>query len=210
MILARASAVTTTPSPPKKMEGFSLYENAIHRVTIQYPTTWSKQEILLSNDHNDHTGLHVMFVVPIGMRFSNSEDLETTNNKIRYAIYNQFFPEVVLSLKTLLVPETFTLRDITNDHIHALRICFENVNIVETLYGYNLRKIPSSKLLYTYTDPLQNHLHKKGMKIIGINEHTEISITYSSQNEDFDRFFPTVGRMVDTLSIWDSLDFYSD
>jgi hypothetical protein len=35
MILARASAVTTPPQS-KIMEGFSLYENAIHRVTIQY------------------------------------------------------------------------------------------------------------------------------------------------------------------------------
>ena len=50
-----------------------------------------------------------MFVVPIGTHFSNTEDLETTYDKIRYAIYNQFFPEVVLSLKTLLVPETFYL-----------------------------------------------------------------------------------------------------
>jgi hypothetical protein len=77
------------------------------------------------------------------------------------------------------------------------------------LYDYSLRKIPSSELLYTYTDPLQNHLHKKGMKIIGLKEHKEISITYSARTEDFDRFLQTVSRMIDTLSVWDSLDFYS-
>jgi hypothetical protein len=205
MILARASAVTTPPQS-KIMKGFSLYENAIHRFTIQYPTTWRKQEILLNNDHTD---LHVMFVVPIGTLFSDTEDLETTYDKISYAIYNQFFPEVVLSLKRLPVHENYTLEDISNDHIHSLGICFDNVNIVDTLYDYSLRKIPSSELLYTYTDPLQNHLHKKGMKIIGLKEHKEISITYSSQTEDFDRFLQTVRRMIDTMSVWDSPDFYS-
>jgi hypothetical protein len=150
-----------------------------------------------------------MFVVPIGTLFSDTEDLETTYDKISYAIYNQFFPEVVLSLKRLPVHENYTLEDISNDHIHSLGICFDNVNIVDTLYDYSLRKIPSSELLYTYTDPLQNHLHKKGMKIIGLKEHKEISITYSSQTEDFDRFLQTVRRMIDTLSVWDSLDFYS-
>ncbi|HYT03189.1 MAG TPA: hypothetical protein VEL70_09765 [Candidatus Acidoferrum sp.] len=37
--------------PPRTMAGFSLYENDIHKLTIQYPSTWNKQEILLSDDY---------------------------------------------------------------------------------------------------------------------------------------------------------------
>jgi hypothetical protein len=53
------------------MAGFSLYENAIHNVLMQYPSIWNKQEILLNNDH---TGLEVMFVVPIAARISKAEE----------------------------------------------------------------------------------------------------------------------------------------
>ena len=62
-------------------------------------------------------------------------------------------------------------------------------------------EIQASKLIYTYTDPLQNHIDKKGMKIISIQGHKEIIITYSSQNQDFDKFISTVDRMVGTLRI---------
>jgi hypothetical protein len=182
----------------RAIAGFSLYENAIHKLTIQYPSTWNKQEIILNNDH---TGLDVMFVVPIGTRFSKAEDSKAIADKIIYAIYKQSSAEVVLSLRRLPVHETYTLQDITNDHIHALGICFDNVNVVDTLYDYNIGKMRASKLFYTYTDPLQNHLHKEGMKIIWVQEHKVVSITYNSQTQDFDRFLPTIGRMVDTLSI---------
>jgi hypothetical protein len=64
-----------------------------------------------------------------------------------------------------------------------------------------MAEIPASKLVYTYTDPLQNHLNKEGMKIISIKRHKEIAITYNSQTQDFDRFLPTINRMIDTLSI---------
>lgn len=37
--------------------------------------------------------------------------------------------------------------------------------------------------------------------MILVTNHKEIAITYSSQTQDFDRFLPTVHRMIDTLSI---------
>lgn len=191
----RAAGVTV---PSKTIEGFSLYENTIYRLRLQYPSTWNKQEIILKDDH---MGLDVMFVVPIGTCFSKTEDSKSISDKIRYVIYKQSSAKVVLSLKRLPVHETYTLQDITNDHIHALGICFENVNLLETLYDYNIGKMRASKLIYTYLDPLQNHLHKEGLKIIWVKEHKEISVTYSSQTQDFDSFLPTIGRMVDTLSV---------
>jgi hypothetical protein len=196
LILEQRAAGVTVPS--KTMEGFSLYENTMHKLRLQYPSTWNKQEIILKDDH---MGLDVMFVVPIGTCFSKTEDSKSISDKIRYVIYKQSSAKVVLSLKRLPVHETYTLQDITNDHIHALGICFDNVNLLETFYDYNIGKMSASKLFYTYLDPLQNHLHKEGLKIIWIKEHKEISVTYSSQTQDFDSFLPTIGRMVDTLSV---------
>ena len=45
--------------PSRTLPGFSLYTNTIHNMTIQYPSTWNEQEILLNNGH---TGVEVMFV----------------------------------------------------------------------------------------------------------------------------------------------------
>jgi hypothetical protein len=82
-----------------------------------------------------------------------------------------------------------------------LGICFDNVNILENSYDHKMIQISYSKLIYTYTDPLQNHLKKEGMQIISVPDHKEITITYNSQIQDFDRFLPTVNRMIGTLSI---------
>lgn len=180
------------------MAGFSLYDNLIHNVSIQYPSIWNKQEILLNNDH---IGLKVMFVAPTAAQFSKAEDSEMILEKIRDIMYNQSSTIVVLSLKKLPVDETSTLQAVTNNHIRTLRISFDNVNLLETSYDYNMAEIPASKLIYTYTDPLQNHSNKKGMQIISVKSHKEIFITYNSQTQGFNRFLPTVNKMIDTLSI---------
>jgi hypothetical protein len=118
-----------------RMEGFSLYENTVQNVSIQYPSNWNKQEILLNNDHRV---LQVMFALPIAARFSKAEDSETMSEKIRDIMYNQSSTVVVLSLKKLPLHETSTLQAITNDHIQTLRICFDNVNLLETSYDYTI------------------------------------------------------------------------
>jgi hypothetical protein len=62
-------------------------------------------------------------------------------------------------------------------------------------------EMPASILLYTYTDPLQCHLPKEGMKFIAVKSDREIAMTYNSQTHDFDTLLPTVRRMVDTFAI---------
>jgi hypothetical protein len=39
------------------------------------------------------------------------------------------------------------------------------------------------------------------MQIISVKSHKEITITYSSQIQDFERFLPTVNKMINTFSI---------
>ena len=80
-------------------------------------------------------------------------------------------------------------------------ICFDKVNLLETSYDRKMGEIHGSKLIYTYTDPLENHIDKKGMKIISVQGHKEMVITYGSQNQDFDKFISTVDRMVGTFRI---------
>jgi hypothetical protein len=60
---------------------------------------------------------------------------------------------------------------------------------------------PASKIIYTYRDPLQNQSSKQGMQVISVKSHKEITITYNSQVQDFERFLPTVNKMINTFSI---------
>ena len=190
---AKSSAVTSTT-----LKGFSVYENITHKVAIQYPSDWNKHEIL----DNDFTAV-VMFLVPIKPSFSSREDSEIMLQKIRDMVYNESSTTVDVSIKrSLPVDDTWdTLQVITNDQIRLLDICFDNVNLLETSYDRKMEEIQTSKLIYTYTDPLENHINKKGMKIISVQGHKEIVITYSSQNQDFNKFISTVDRMVDTFRI---------
>ena len=190
---ATSSAVTSTT-----MEGFSIYENITHNVSIQYPSGWNKHEIL----NNDFTAI-VMFLVPTKPSFSSREDLEIILQKIRDMVYNESSTTVDVSIKrSLPVDDTWdTLQVITNDQIRLLDICFDNVNLLETSYDKKMGEIQASKLIYTYTDPLENYINKKGMKIISVQGHKEIILTYSSQNQDFDKFISTVDKMVGTFRI---------
>jgi hypothetical protein len=197
MMIQEQIAVGVT-CPSTTMAGFSLYENTIHKLTIQYPSTWNKQEILLNNDYR---GLEVMFAEGIRARFSNEEDSEAMLRKIRDIVYNQYSAKVVLCLKRLPVHESYTLNDVTDDHVHRLTTCFDNVKLLERSYDSKMGEMPASKLLYSYTDPLQNHLPKEGMKIISVKSDKEIAMTYNSQTHDFDRLLPIIRRMVDTFTL---------
>ena len=197
--LSSQSQTTTTSSAvtPTTVKDFSIYENITHKVAIQYPSRWNKNEIV----NNDFTAV-VMFLVPIKPSFSSSENSEIMLQKIRDMVYNEVSTTVVMTVKRISVHNTsYTLQDITNDQIHLLDICFDNVNLLETSYDRKMGEIQASKLIYTYTDPLENHINKKGMKIIFEEAHTEIILTYCSRNQDFDKLLSTVDRMVDTFRI---------
>jgi len=177
-----------------KLMGFSIYENIPHGISIQYPSNWNRQELL----NNDSTVV-VMFLAPITWSFSSRDDPKI----IWDIVSNESSTTVVVSIRRSLAVHytSSTLQSITNDQIHLLNICSDNVNILETSYDSKIGEIQASKVIYTYREALQNHVDKKGMKIISVQGHKEIIITYSSHNKDFDGFFSTVDRMVGTLRI---------
>ena len=136
------SQMTTTPSAviSTTVRGFSKYENIAHRASIQYPSAWNKREIL----SNVFT-MVVMFLVPVTRSFSSREDSEI----IRDMVNNESSTTVVVSIKrSLAVHDTSnTLQSITNDQIHLLNICFDNVKLLEKSYGRKMGEIQASGLL---------------------------------------------------------------
>jgi len=190
--LTQSEMRTSSAIISAKLMGFSIYENIPHGISIQYPSNWNRQELL----NNDSTVV-VMFLAPITWSFSSRDDPKI----IWDIVSNESSTTVVVSIRRAVHYTSSTLQSITNDQIHLLNICSDNVNILETSYDSKIGEIQASKVIYTYREALQNHVGKKGMKIISVQGHKEIIITYSSHNKDFDGFFSTVDRMVGTLRI---------
>lgn len=199
MVSSTIQSMKTTSSVAVSdtIKGFSVYENLTIRASIQYPSAWVKHEI-----QSTALNLIVMFFVPTKPIFSSKVDSKITLQKIRDIVYNECSTSVVVSIKRgIPSQDTFdTLQDITNYEVCLLGICFDDVNLLEKSYDNKMGKIQGSKLVYKYADPLENHIYKRGMKIISAQNH-EIVITYCSGNQDFDKYLPTVETMVGTFRI---------
>jgi hypothetical protein len=186
--------------------GFSLYENSIHKITLEYSSDWIKRETL----DNDSTAV-IMFIAPTNMTLSTGDNPESILQKIRETLYYQASTSVILGVTRTSSPLhqiSHTLKDIINNEIRLLGLSYgeNNVNIIESSYDNKLGggAIPASKLVYTYLETLEPRLNKKGMKIISLKGNKEIVITFSSGSDDFDRFLPVVDKMIDTLTIAES------
>jgi len=194
---AQSMKTTSSVAVSDTVKGFSVYENLTIRASIQYPSEWVKHEI-------QSTALNfvVMFLTPTKPIFSSKVDSKIMLQRIKDMVYNECSASVVVSIKRdISSQDTFDiLQDITNYEVRLLDICFDNVNLLEKSYDNNIGKIQGSKLVYTYTDPLDNNMYKKGMKIISVQNH-ETVITYCSGNQDFDKFLPTIEMMVGTFRI---------
>lgn len=179
------------------VKGFSVYENPTIRASIQYPSDWVKHEI-----QSTALNLIVMFFAPTKPIFSSKVDSKIMLQKIRDMVYNECSTSVVVSIKRgVPSQDTFDiLQDITNYEVLLLGICFDDVNLLEKSYDNKMGKIQGSNLVYNYADPLENHIYKRGMKIISVQNH-ETVITYCSGNQDFDKYLPTVEMMVGTFRI---------
>ena len=61
-------------------------------------------------------------------------------------------------------------------------------------------QLPASKLVYSYTD-YDDNSDKKVMQINSLKGHYKaIFITYTALTQDFDKFLPTVNKMVGSFS----------
>jgi hypothetical protein len=190
------SSTLVRPSPTSQtMEGFSLYQNPVHNVSIQFPSAWDKQEI----SRNNYVAV-VEFLIPTDQSFAKEESLESAIQKAKGTISNPPI-KVISMVKSLLPYETHTLQDITTNDIHSLGIRFDNFSLLKTSYDRKMGKISASELIYTYTDTIGNHLDKKGIQVTSVKGYKEITITYSSQPQDFDKFLPTVETMINTVRI---------
>jgi hypothetical protein len=63
-IVKIADSSTSTNNASKVMEVFSLYDNSIYKISLQYPSDWDKKEVF-----NNEAGALVQFTIPSGVQF---------------------------------------------------------------------------------------------------------------------------------------------
>ena len=94
-IVKIADSSTNSNNTSKVMEGFSLYDNSIHKISIQYPSDWDREEVF-----NNEAGALVKFTIPSGVaQFAKSDTLEDVLGKANNEIHN---PSDILSLSIKL------------------------------------------------------------------------------------------------------------
>jgi eukaryotic-like serine/threonine-protein kinase len=185
---------TNTTRSTTAMEGFSLYNNSIHKISIQYPSDWDRKEV-----YNNEAVALVQFIIPSGVQFANSDTIEAVLRKANNEVHNPS-DTLSLSIKSLPVYESHTLQNITNDEIQLLKTRFSNLNLLSTSYDAKMGQLPASKLVYSYTD-YDDNSDKKVMQINSLKgNYKAIFITYTALTQDFDKFLPTVNRIIDSFS----------
>jgi hypothetical protein len=156
---------------------FLTYENPIFGIRIQYPFDWEKLEFI----RRDSSGIAVIFRSPP----ENASDTKLENLLIQ--VGNLPFQNI--SLEALINASVDNLRNSLVD--------FELVESTATTISYN----PAHKIVYTDTVG-QDEL--KTMQVLSIKEDKVYLITYTAEASRYDRYLPTIQKMIDSFRIGDS------
>jgi hypothetical protein len=175
-----AETITTTPSQDNTTttttsSSFLIYENPTYRIRIQYPSDWEKLEFSERN-------VVVIFRSPP----ENSSDTKLENLLIQ--VGNLPFENIPLDV-------------IASASINALKQSLIDCELVElnatTLSGNNGNN-PAHKVVYTNREGEEKH---KTMQVLSIKEDKSYLLTYSAEASRYDRYLPTIQKMIDSFQI---------
>jgi len=152
-----------------------IYKNPTYRIRIQYPSDWEQLEF---NQRN----IVVIFRSPP----ENSSDTKLENLLIQVGH---------------LPSQNIPLNEIASANINALNQSLIDFELIElnttTLSGNN----PAHKVVYTNRE---GEDERKTMQVLSIKEDKVYLITYTAEASRYDRYLPTIQKMIDSFRIGDS------
>jgi eukaryotic-like serine/threonine-protein kinase len=175
-----AEIITITPSQGNTTtittsSPFLTYENPTYRIRIQYPSDWEKLEFSQRN-----------IVVIFRSSQENSSDTKLENLLIQ-----------VGNLPSQNIP----LDEVVRANINKLKQSLIDFELIElnatTLSGNN----PAHKVVYINREG-EDEL--KTMQVVSIKEDKVYLITYTAEASRYDRYLPTIQKMIDSFRIGDS------
>jgi hypothetical protein len=178
-----AEIITITPSQGNTTtittsSPFLTYENPTYGIRIQYPSDWQKLEF----SRRDSLGIAVIFRSPP----ENASDTKLENLLIQVGN---------------LPSQNISLEALNNANINNLKQSLIDFELIElnatTLSGNN----PAHKVVYTNREG-EDEL--KTMQVVSIKEDKVYLITYTAEASRYDRYLPTIQKMIDSFRLGDS------
>jgi hypothetical protein len=152
-------------------------ENPTYGIRIQYPSDWQKLEF----SRRDSLGIAVIFRSPP----ENASDTKLENLLIQ--VGNLPFQNISLEV----------LNNANIDNLRNSLVDFELVESTATTIAYN----PAYKIIYTDT---VGQDERKTMQVLSIKEDKVYLITYTAEASRYDRYLPTIQKMIDSFRLGDS------
>jgi hypothetical protein len=174
IVTTTLSQHNTTTVTTTSSSPFLTYENPSYRIRIQYPSDWEKLEFSRRN-------IVVIFRSPA----ENSSDTKLENLLIQ--VGNLPFQNISLE----------ALNNVNIDTLRNSLVDFELVESTATTIAYN----PAYTIVYT--DRVGQDEHKT-MQVLSIKEDKVYLITYTAEASRYDRYLPTIQKMIDSFRIGDS------
>lgn len=154
-----------------RVENFSNYEQSNLRITIKYPQNWQRQDI-----DNFITKEVVAFLSP-----------QSGNDN--------FQEKVILSIEDY----SGSLEQSKDDFTKEINQTISAVNIIETSSTTFAFK-PAFQIIYKWKDE-ENNLDLKNLQIWTLKGNKAYILTYTAEEEDYDKFVPVVEKMIKTFEI---------
>ncbi len=170
-IIAASAVILPNIINSNKIEEFSTYQESNLGITIKYPQSWQRQNI-----DNIFTKELVTFVSP-----QSGAD--------------NFQEKVTLSVEDY----SGSLEQSKEDFTKEINQSLSAAEIIETT-STTLAFKPAFKIIYTGKDR-ENNLDLKNLQIWTLKANKAYIITYSAEQEDYDKYISTVEEIIKTFEI---------
>lgn len=171
IIAASAVILPNIINSSNQIEDFSIYKESDLGITIKYPQSWQRQNI-----DNIFTKELVTFLSP-----QSGAD--------------NFQEKVTLSIEDYSGSLNQSKEDFTKEINQSLSAA-EIIETSPTTFAFR----PAFKIIYTGKDR-ENNLNLKNLQIWTLKANKAYIITYSAEQEDYDKFIPVVEEMIKTFEI---------
>ncbi len=184
---ASASTVGSTQAPATTTPSVT-YVNIPDKITIRYPSTWTKTEFA------NNPSIPVIFNTPI-----NGSTATTTKTTLMVNINNQLTPSSA-------TPDSYTQQQInalTNSSVIKYTITDTNSKVLAPPAGITAyREISYNGIKNsTANNNIPTQIPLKGTAIFFVNGNTGYTLLYLAKQTEYSQSLPTVQQMINTFQI---------
>jgi len=180
----RAATTAPPPAPAQPVNNFLTYVNALKKITIKYPSTWTKTEFV------GNPSIPVMFSAPIA---ATSTTTTTGNTGAR----TSFMISITPSAANLDYTQQ-QINGLTHSNAIKYTITDANAKVLTPPKGITaFREISYNAI----KNSISNNIPLKGTAVFFVNGGTGYSLLYLAKQTEYTQILPTVQQMISSFQI---------